>query len=301
VGIKFIGGCRGMIKGNIIRDAHWGIVIGDGGSGTTPMEDWVIANNMIHGTGKAGVGLGIQIADVNSGTKGFVISGNAIRDCGTDGMWIGGINHLVTGNLISHCGTNNSLGSGIRLVGLGGGIGSCSNLVIGNSIQPGSRTSAFHSQYAIKVEDGSTNNIIRDNWLAGFEVAPISDAGVGTILFKNHIGTNVAVRGLVQDVTFTTNCAPSMTIGAPQSLRIRLTSSSAVTLNATTSIADGYYDGQELALVGTSDINTIELPDNSNVQLNGGTSKRLGRGDVLRLVWDAALGDWLQVSPLSDN
>jgi hypothetical protein len=76
-------------------------------------------------------------------------------------------------------------------------------------------------------------------------------------------------------------------------------SGGAVTTTAAPSIADG-TDGQMLYVVGTNDTNTLELQDegtlaSSNLAL-GSTSRVLGLGDVLVLMYDTTTASWIEVS-----
>lgn len=78
--------------------------------------------------------------------------------------------------------------------------------------------------------------------------------------------------------------------------RVRVAGSGGpITLNATTSIADG-TEGQLLYIYGTSDANTVAVPDGSNVQTAGGVTRTLGNRDVLVLMFDTTNGDWAEVS-----
>lgn len=63
-----------------------------------------------------------------------------------------------------------------------------------------------------------------------------------------------------------------------------------VTLSATTAIEAGFFVGQELLLVGTSDTNTITVPKLAGVRL--GSACTLGVHDTLSLVWNGAA--WIE-------
>lgn len=71
-------------------------------------------------------------------------------------------------------------------------------------------------------------------------------------------------------------------------------SGSAVTLSASTSIANGTYNGELLRLEGDHATNTVTIQDASNVQLRGDIT--LGLNDTLDLVWDSTLGDWKETA-----
>jgi hypothetical protein len=74
----------------------------------------------------------------------------------------------------------------------------------------------------------------------------------------------------------------------------KLAPASAVTLDTTTAVAAGTTHGQLLVLSGTSDTNTVTIIDASNVQLKGNVV--LGLYDFVVLLWDSAVGDWLEVA-----
>jgi hypothetical protein len=76
-------------------------------------------------------------------------------------------------------------------------------------------------------------------------------------------------------------------------------SGGAVVLSATPSINDGDLDGQICYVQGTS-ANTVQINDNTNVQLAGGANFVMGQGDMLVLAWDAGDSDWYEISR-SDN
>lgn len=59
------------------------------------------------------------------------------------------------------------------------------------------------------------------------------------------------------------------------------------------SIANGVADGQILVITGTHATNTVTIDDASNVRLNG--SITIGLYDALFLIWDLAVGDWIEI------
>jgi hypothetical protein len=70
----------------------------------------------------------------------------------------------------------------------------------------------------------------------------------------------------------------------PTSSFIRLNAYAAVTLNASTAIADGSNTGCVLILEGTNDTNSVTVPDNANTRLSA--NRTLGANDTLMLIWD---------------
>lgn len=78
----------------------------------------------------------------------------------------------------------------------------------------------------------------------------------------------------------------------------------AVTLTSTPTIANG-TDGQMLFIIGTSDTNTVELQDEtqlagSNLQLSEDVNFIVGLGDMICLVFNTNRGAWVEMTR-SDN
>lgn len=73
-------------------------------------------------------------------------------------------------------------------------------------------------------------------------------------------------------------------------------SGGAVTLNSTTAITAGSYDGQLLYLIGTDNTNTVTVPDSGTCNLQ--SARTLGAGDILVLMYviDDVTDAWYEVS-----
>jgi len=71
-------------------------------------------------------------------------------------------------------------------------------------------------------------------------------------------------------------------------------SGGAVTLSATTAIADGTKDLQILILIGQSDTNTVTINDGANTSFNGPIV--FDSKTVMQLIWDATLSAWREIS-----
>lgn len=78
----------------------------------------------------------------------------------------------------------------------------------------------------------------------------------------------------------------------PHSQILIITAAAAITLGSTTSIADGYFPGQPLTIIGTSDSNTITINDNTNTKMAGNVT--LGVSDSITFLWDKT--DWIETS-----
>lgn len=84
-------------------------------------------------------------------------------------------------------------------------------------------------------------------------------------------------------------------------------SGGAVTITALPSInANFTVDGFELVLQGDSDTNTVTLQDESQLtgsklKLQDTLNQTLGKGDILKLMYDAGDGYWYQSSPTVNN
>lgn len=77
----------------------------------------------------------------------------------------------------------------------------------------------------------------------------------------------------------------------PHTQYLILTAASAVTLGATTSITDGYFNGQLLIIEGTSDSNTVTINDNTNTKMSANIT--LGVNDTITFVWNGT--DWSEI------
>lgn len=78
----------------------------------------------------------------------------------------------------------------------------------------------------------------------------------------------------------------------------------AVDITADPQIVDGRFDGQEITIWGHSDTYTLTLDDGNGLQLAGGVSCVLGKGDCIKLKFmntaSMGMGDWYEISR-SDN
>ncbi len=66
-----------------------------------------------------------------------------------------------------------------------------------------------------------------------------------------------------------------------------------VTLNGTTAIADGTYDGQVLIVQGNNNSATVTINDGANTSMNGNVT--LGKGDTIMFIWDSN-NTWVEIS-----
>lgn len=98
------------------------------------------------------------------------------------------------------------------------------------------------------------------------------------------LGTDVDDTSLAAGATITPAGGKHRVAGA----------SGAITLNATTAIADGTKDNQLLLLEGTSDTNTVTVPAAANTKLPAAVT--LGDGDTLYLAWNNTRSAWVQLT-----
>lgn len=68
----------------------------------------------------------------------------------------------------------------------------------------------------------------------------------------------------------------------------------AITVDATTGVQDGTFNGQECVLVGMDDTNTVTVDSVGNVEING--SVTLGYHDSITLMWDNTNAVWFEIS-----
>lgn len=110
---------------------------------------------------------------------------------------------------------------------------------------------------------------------------------------------NVLGNSTVNGMSIISQTAVTVTNNAtltPASGYLKLSASSAVTLNTTTAIANGPAIGAMLILEGTSDVNTITVPHIANTRLSA--AHTLGIRDMLTLIWNG--NNWLETS-FADN
>ena len=74
----------------------------------------------------------------------------------------------------------------------------------------------------------------------------------------------------------------------------------ATVLDTDPAIADGATDGQTCIIEGTSEVNTVQVDDGNNIELNGGVAFIFGQGDTLWIYWDEGDSTWYEMSR-SDN
>lgn len=76
---------------------------------------------------------------------------------------------------------------------------------------------------------------------------------------------------------------------------VRVVGNGHVTLDATTPLSAGSFDGQEVLLTGQDDANTVTiLSTSANMDMNGDIA--LGKNDMLELVWITADSKWVEKS-----
>jgi hypothetical protein len=71
-------------------------------------------------------------------------------------------------------------------------------------------------------------------------------------------------------------------------------SGGAVTLDATTAIADGSVNGQKLIVRGTSATNFVTIPDGANTDLNG--DMILEQYHQIELIWSTSASAWIELA-----
>lgn len=133
----------------------------------------------------------------------------------------------------------------------------------------------------------------------------IASPTTGLHIYNTTTGRQEVYDGTVwqsQDgsiVVFNTaqSLSASGTITASQNKRQRRRvagNAAAITVDTTTAITNGVYDGQELWIVGTDDTNTVTITNTGNVKLNG--SITLGLDDMIYLIWDGNDSKWAEVT-----
>ena len=87
----------------------------------------------------------------------------------------------------------------------------------------------------------------------------------------------------------------------PAATVLRITGSpAAVDIPALTTQIVAGKSGQEVVLVGTSDASTVHFHNGDGLRLSQGVSFTVGAGDVLRLVYDGGLHQWVEASRVNN-
>ena len=113
-----------------------------------------------------------------------------------------------------------------------------------------------------------------------------------TVTDDGTIGDDLTVAGSLFTGEAPIVVAVTNTTLTPLGTYQPVTSTVALTLSATTSIADGTTIGQLLILVNENAADAITVKDAANTALSGDAA--LGPKDVLIMIWDGA--DWVEIS-----
>ena len=97
---------------------------------------------------------------------------------------------------------------------------------------------------------------------------------------------------LLDDKPTLSSLGAAATLTAVTRLHRVASTGGAVTLHATTPVADGVYAGQRLVISGTSDTDTVKILGSANIVINGDWTSGVGR--ALTLFWDSTLGRWIE-------
>jgi hypothetical protein len=147
---------------------------------------------------------------------------------------------------------------------------------------------------ALVVDQTSTGDIVefRD---AGTPVWTLADGGTVAV-------TGNATLGAVVDVGTWLNITPGTSITLTDGATLTsngtfqpLTSASAVTTSATTSIADGARDGDLLILINDNASDVINV-DGTGANVECKANVALGAGDTLALIWNDGKSNWYCLS-----
>lgn len=160
------------------------------------------------------------------------------------------------------------------------------------------------------IESGTTNTIYGAN---NTNLYNLTGVGAGKIRLQTNAGVsnnyfvddssmlflfgsndnNYAVKDMIKSQTGIV-AASTIPIGFA---RQSLTAAAPTTLTSTPTIAAGVYNGQEMHLIGTSDVNTVTLQDSATLagttlELINNNTVTLGLGDKLDLIWNTSTSKW---------
>lgn len=104
----------------------------------------------------------------------------------------------------------------------------------------------------------------------------------------------VSTQCVARSTSTTTTIAAAGTLTPTYRVHKVSGSGAAVTLSATTAIADGEKDGQLLTLMGNHATYTVTILDGANTQLNGNVT--LEQYETIELRWDTTLSAWQELT-----
>jgi len=133
----------------------------------------------------------------------------------------------------------------------------------------------------------------------------ITSVATGLEIYNTTTGRHEAYDGTVWQandgslVVFNTaqSLSAAGTITASQNKRQRryvTGNGGAITVNTTTGITNGVYDGQEITIFGQSATNTVTITDAGNVSVR--SSAVLGLNSAIVLAWDTTSTKWYEIS-----
>lgn len=133
-------------------------------------------------------------------------------------------------------------------------------------------------------------------------LTPLQNPSPGAFIGINNAGTGFefkAVPGFLGAYVASTkpalNNGDIISSGPDNRGMIHIVGSGHITLDGTTPLTAGIYDGQELLLVGQDDSNTVTILSSSgNMDMNGDIS--LGLNDMLELIWISSAAKWVEKS-----
>jgi hypothetical protein len=159
----------------------------------------------------------------------------------------------------------------------------------------GAESATSGSQLLLHESDGSLGIQLdgeKDTGGGGFIVVYKGDGTAAIVLDAESDGKGRITSEDLQVTSSTTTLTNGATLN-PTTGYMRISGSGgAVTLNATTAIANGVGAGLILVLEGTSTANTVTIPTSANTLL--GANRTLGLNDTLTLIWNGA--NWVQLA-----
>jgi hypothetical protein len=130
-----------------------------------------------------------------------------------------------------------------------------------------------------------------------FSVNDGNDSDSPTEVARFNSGGNLSIaKGLVLTPSGDTAQANDSAVNCTTALARVVGDGGAAVLDTDPAVNDGSYDGQTCVIQGTHDTNTVQIADNVNIQLDGGTAFTMGKGDMLHIVWDSGDSDWYEIS-----
>jgi len=335
------------VTGNVIRGfalnlADSAILLGGIiTTGTYYMNNVTVSANSIDGKDSTGA----QPADQNraifisSGIKNFSLTGNAIQNCGRDGISVSGATDgTIINNSIVRCVVQDTSASAPTPSQEGGiTVGpqatyATKNIIVANNVCKNNGVSGALKSYGINIGPNYggtiTNIIVCNNRCYDDQGTPTQDYGIilgsngntgpnDSLIYNNDLrnnatggitgplgtATGIFLRDNTPNDGITRNITAVGDSITPSASRILLTANGNYTLTSAPTVIDGYWNGQEIEIMNIDTVDTITIQDQGSLASSNlrlsAASIALAPRDNIRLRYDTTIADWVQIGQVN--